>query len=36
MLERANATPTASPTREERLVSDGMKENLKLPVTGPG
>ncbi|WP_336340954.1 hypothetical protein [Stenotrophomonas muris] len=28
-LKRANATPTASPTQEERLVSDGMKENLK-------
>lgn len=29
LLERARATPTASPTQEERLVSDGMKENLK-------
>ncbi|CAM4323621.1 hypothetical protein CR156_03635 [Stenotrophomonas lactitubi] len=29
LLKRANATPTASPTQEERLVSDGMKENLK-------
>ncbi len=29
LLERAKATPTASPTQEERLVSDGMKENLK-------
>ena len=28
-LKRANATPTAPPTQEERLVSDGMKENLK-------
>ena len=29
LLERAKATPTASPTQEERLVSDGVKENLK-------
>ncbi|WP_049422507.1 hypothetical protein [Stenotrophomonas maltophilia] len=29
LLERAKATPTASPTHEERLVSDGVKENLK-------
>ncbi len=29
LLKRANATPTASPTQEERLVSDDMKENLK-------
>ncbi|HHA2982114.1 TPA: hypothetical protein ACOD9X_000103 [Stenotrophomonas maltophilia] len=29
LLKRAKATPTASPTQEERLVSDGMKENLK-------
>ncbi|MDH1192654.1 hypothetical protein [Stenotrophomonas sp. GD03958] len=29
LLKRANATPTASPTQEERLVSDGVKENLK-------
>lgn len=29
LLERVRATPTASPTQEERLVSDGMKENLK-------
>ncbi|HIE0523459.1 TPA: hypothetical protein ACXJLS_000042 [Stenotrophomonas maltophilia] len=28
-LKRANATPTAPHTQEERLVSDGMKENLK-------
>ena len=28
-LKRAKATPTASPTQEERLISDGMKENLK-------
>ncbi|HDS1605983.1 TPA: hypothetical protein QEL23_002180 [Stenotrophomonas maltophilia] len=29
LLERAKETPAASSTQEERLISDGMKENLK-------